>query len=126
MYFPRMLDKIRLFAAGKLREDFHANMGVGLDGFCCRFLQVDYSALREYVLTGASDEETLAWCQENGRHLTDTDAYVWSCFARKRGWRDPDLAPIFDKYKAEAGLADRTDIQTSFDFYDVDEGRELR
>ena len=27
MYFPRMLDKMRLYARGELREDCHANLG---------------------------------------------------------------------------------------------------
>jgi len=27
MYFPRMLDKIRLHASGELSEDYHANLG---------------------------------------------------------------------------------------------------
>jgi hypothetical protein len=27
MYFPRMLDKIRLHARGQLAEDYHANLG---------------------------------------------------------------------------------------------------
>ncbi len=42
MYFPRMLDKMRLFARGELREDCHANLGVvnRADGLCCRFLRV--------------------------------------------------------------------------------------
>jgi hypothetical protein len=31
-YFPRMLGKIRLHAAGKLWEDLHANLGKGSDG----------------------------------------------------------------------------------------------
>jgi gluconokinase len=42
VYFARMLDKIRLYAAGNLRADFHANLGTGSDGLCCRFLEVGY------------------------------------------------------------------------------------
>jgi hypothetical protein len=40
VYFGRMLDKIRLHAADRLREDFHANLGVSFDGRCSRFLGV--------------------------------------------------------------------------------------
>jgi hypothetical protein len=32
VYFARMIDKIRLHAAGKVRPDFHANLGDGFDG----------------------------------------------------------------------------------------------
>ena len=36
MYFPRMLDKIRLHARGELHEDYHANFGGArhMDGTC--------------------------------------------------------------------------------------------
>ena len=40
VFFARMLDKIRLHAQGKLPEDY--NLGWGLDGRCCEFLNVDY------------------------------------------------------------------------------------
>jgi hypothetical protein len=37
MYFPRMLDKIRLHARGELGKDYHANLGhaKAADGACC-------------------------------------------------------------------------------------------
>ena len=42
MYFPRMLDKIRLHARGGLPEDYHKNLGAvkAADGACCNFLRV--------------------------------------------------------------------------------------
>ena len=36
-YFPRMLCKIRLHAAGELHPDFHSNLGKGADGRCLSF-----------------------------------------------------------------------------------------
>ena len=51
-YFPRMLGKIRLFAAGKLWEDLHANLGKGSDGACTAFLHVNYDDLKARVLEG--------------------------------------------------------------------------
>ncbi len=62
LYLPRMLSKIRLFAQGELRPDFHANLGKGADGWCCNFLRVNYAELRDRVLAGGSDEEILEWC----------------------------------------------------------------
>jgi Domain of unknown function (DUF5069) len=43
MYFPRMLDKIRLHAQGELGTDYHQNLGKAhaADGACCAFLGVD-------------------------------------------------------------------------------------
>ena len=52
MYFPRILDKIRLHARGELGEDYHANLGKtrAADGACVNFLRVKYADLRERVL----------------------------------------------------------------------------
>ena len=122
VYFARMLDKIRKHARGELREDFQANLGRGFDLRCCRYLRVDYEALKARVLAGGTDEEILSWCRQHGRDLSPDDIMVWNGFARTRGWRD-DATPAFEKYKAEAGLAGRADILTYFDFYEVDEGR---
>jgi len=45
MYFPRMLDKIRLHARGELSADYHPNLGAtkAADGACCNFLRVNTS-----------------------------------------------------------------------------------
>lgn len=121
-YFPRMLDKIRLHAKGQLRPDFHANLGKGADGWCTGFLRVSYVDLKERVLQGGTDEEILLWCFEKGRELDDTDLMVWNHFATKLGWRDM-ATPRLEKYKAESGLAERGDLVTMVDYFDVDEGR---
>lgn len=125
VYFARMLDKIRLHAAGKLFADYHANLGVGFDGRCCRFLGVKYEVVRERVLAGASDEEVLAWCFANGRRPAEEEIFIWNSFMMKRGWRDADAGGTseLEHDKAASGQAHRADIVTFFDFYEVDEGR---
>ena len=124
VYFPRMLDKLRLHAAGKLSPDYHANLGTGFDGRCCRFLHVEYAALRDRALQGGTDEQILDWCFTNGRRPSDEEVFVWSSFLRKRGWRDEEtVTQELEKYKAGSGLSDRKDIVTFFDYYEVDEGR---
>ena len=124
-FFPRTLDKIRLFASGELLADYHANLGQGADARLCRFLRIDYDKLREHTLAGGSDEEILEWCFQNGRRLSDEDMLIYSKFAAKLGWRDADTGATqrLAQFKEEAGLADRDDIQTIFDFYEVDEKR---
>src|SRR3954471_422609 len=53
VYFGRMLDKIRLHAAGKLPgADYSANLGKGFDARCCSFLRIDYEDLKTRVLAG--------------------------------------------------------------------------
>jgi Domain of unknown function (DUF5069) len=125
VYFARMLDKIRLHAAGKLPPDYHANLSKGFDGRCCRFLKVDYAALRERVLQGGSDPEILEWCLARGRRPDEEQILVWNSFLRKRGWRDEEDGSTaeLEHYKAQSGLSHRTDLQTFFDYYEVDEGR---
>ncbi len=122
VYFARMLDKIRKQSRGELREDFHANLGKGFDGRCCKFLRVGYEALQTRVLQGGTDVEILAWCRQQGHAVSEDDIVLWNGFAQKRGWRDEATA-VFEKYKAESGLAHRTDLLTYFDYYEVDEGR---
>jgi len=125
VYFARMLHKIRLRAAGKLRTDFHANLGSGFDGLCCRFLGVTYSTVRDRVLAGGTDDEILAWCFTNGTRPSEEQILIWNKFMLKRGWRDEDddSTQELERYKASSGLAHRSDILTFFDYYEVDEGR---
>lgn len=121
-YFARMLDKVRLFTSGKLRSDFHANLGSGADGWCTEFLRVEYSKLKERVLAGGTDEELLEWCFANGRRLSKTDIWIWNQCISRIGWRDLATSRL-EKLKAESGLAHRDDIITMSDYFEVDEGR---
>ncbi len=122
MYFARMLDKVRLFASGELRSDFHANLGKGMDGICCNFLRADYAALRGRVFAGGTDEEILEWCQSNGRRLNKEDIWVWNQCVTRVGWRDL-AAPRLQQLKEEGGLSHREDLETMMDYFEVDEGR---
>jgi gluconokinase len=125
VYFARMLQKIRLCGAGALCADYHANLGSGFDGRCCRFLGIQYTALRDRVLEGGTDDEVLAWRFALGTRPNDEQVLVWNKFMLKRGWRDEDDGSTkeLEHYKASSGLAHRTDLVTFFDYYEVDEGR---
>lgn len=122
LYFARMLDKIRLHAAGKLHPDFIDNLGESFDGRCCKFLRIAYPDLVRRVSEGGSNEEILAWCYANGRQLDENDVWIWNEFLRKVGWNDPVSERLAER-KAQSGLADRADIQTMFDYFEFDEGR---
>jgi hypothetical protein len=123
--FARMLDKIRKHARGELHENHVPFLGKGFDERLCRFLRVDYAAVRQRVLEGDSDEAVLSWCQQNGRGLDDNDVLIWNNFVSKRGWRD-ETSEALAADKAKRGLEHRSDIVTFFDFYEVDEGRAPR
>jgi uncharacterized protein DUF5069 len=125
VHFGRMLDKIRLHQAGTLPVDYQPNLGGGFDGRCVRFLRVDYGALVERVKQGGSDEEILEWCFANGRKPGDEEIEIWNMFMRKVGWNDK-ITPTLDRRKKEGGFENRADIQTIFDYIDLDEGRDPR
>ena len=124
MYFPRMLDKIRLHARGELSADYYPNLGAtkAADGACCNFLRVNYADLRERVLQGGTDEEILEWCFERGRRLNNGDLMIWNSFNAKLGWND-FATPRLEREKQKRGIIDRADIVTISDLIDFDEGR---
>ena len=124
VYFPRMLDKIRLHAKGELGEEYHKNMGIprSADGMCLNFLRVNYDELRERVLQGGSDEEVLEWCYEKGRRLNAGDLLVWNEFMTKFGWND-FRTHVLNETKQKLGIADRDDIQTIPELMDFEEKR---
>ncbi|MHA3774535.1 DUF5069 domain-containing protein [Verrucomicrobiota bacterium sgz303538] len=124
-YFGRMLDKIRLHAAGQLPADYQPNLGGGFDGRCVSFLKVEYPALVERVKQGGSDEEILEWVFSQGRIPNAEEIEVWNEFMRKRGWND-EATPTLQRRLREGNFEDRTDIQTFFDYIDLDEGRDPR
>ena len=124
-YFARMIDKIRLQAANLLPADYQQVLGLGFDGRTCRFLRVDYKELTERVLQGGTDEELLHWCFTRGRTPTDEEISMWNDWVRKKGWRD-ETSERLKKRLIESGFQDRTDIETMFDYFDLDEGRDPR
>jgi len=124
IYFARMLDKIRLNAAGRLAPGYF--LGVEdhtcFDARCTRFLRVNYDELVTRTLEGGSDDEILDWCFSRGRRPTEEEIEIWNAFIAKRGWRDAGSAEL-EATKRELGWGDRKDIQTWVDFHDADEGR---
>lgn len=122
VHFGRLLDKIRLHAAGRLPEDYHGNLGIGFDARTCTFLGIDYPALKIRTLAGGCDEDILSWAHSQGGPRTDDQCMAWNRFMMKIGWRD-DRTPVLRTRIATCGLADKP-IETFFDLNDFDEGRD--
>jgi Domain of unknown function (DUF5069) len=122
VYFGRMLDKIRVHEKGELPPDYQPNLGRGFDEFCTKFLHLRYEDVVRRVSDGGTDDEILRWCFDNGRRPSETEIYVWNEFMRKRGWND-DISETLTRRKKEAGMGDRSEIDTMFAFIDADEGR---
>lgn len=128
VYFGRMLDKIRLYAQGLLPDEWAKALGfaypTAFDARCCRFLAIDYDALRGQVLKGGTDDEMLEWAFANGRHPSEEEIEIWNAFMMKRGWRDSGTAKLHERL-AEIGLPPDA-VSTMFDFIDLDEGRPVK
>ena len=123
--FGRILDKIRLNAAGKLPAGYNVGIIAGkrtFDDRVCRLLGVDFDALATRVLHGGTDEEILEWCFQNGRKPDPEQVEIWNGFMSKRGWRDAASGGLVQQ-RREAGLGDREDLVTFFDLMDAEEGR---
>jgi hypothetical protein len=126
VYFGRMLDKIRLHAAGQLPADYVENLGdaklLTLDGRCCRFLGVPYALLRERTLAGGTDEEILAWVHARGIARTDEECHMFNRFLLKLGWRD-ERSAVLPQRILDSGLTGKP-IETILDHIEYDEGRD--
>src|SRR6266513_707704 len=124
IYFARMLDKIRLNAAGRLAPGYF--LGVEdptvFDARCTRFLGVNYDALVARTLEGGSDDEILDWCFSRGRKPGEEEIEIWNAFIAKRGWRDAGSAEL-QEAKERLGWGGRDEIQTWVDLHDAEEGR---
>jgi hypothetical protein len=126
VYFGRMLDKIRLHAAGKLPVEYHKNLGdeqfLVLDGRISRFLGVRYNEIRERTLAGGTDEEVLAWVHARGTVRTDEECHIWNRFLLKLGWRD-ERSSVLPQRILDAGLTGKP-VETIIDVIEFDEGRD--
>ena len=125
VYFPRMVEKISLHAAGELGPDYVPNLGKGFDLRCCSLLGVNYVELAAAVSAGLSDDEAWNWVAQHGKTPTEEQIEVWNGYMTRRGWND-DLVEILTRRKKESGFEGRHEIKTMFDYIDADEGRAVR
>ena len=123
VYFPRMLDKIRLHSAGQLPAAYHENLGQGMDSWICQFLHIEYETVRALVADGASDDSIFKHCCSQGRRPNAFEIQMFNEFLAKRGFRD-GMTERLAMRKQEAGWSARDDIQTFFDYIECDELRQ--
>lgn len=122
VYFARLCSKIRIHQSGKLDPEFYPNMGKGMDLWTCQLLHVDYTELQKIIIAGASDQEALEWCWQNGTQPKEHELEWWNSYMRNRCFRD-DLSELLVNRKKESGWQDRDEIQSMFDYLDADDGR---
>jgi len=78
VYFPRMVQKIRLHQRGELPQDYLENLGKGFDQRCCECLNVSYDDFARRVREGGSDGEILEWCFRRGRRPGESEIFMWN------------------------------------------------
>jgi len=123
VFLPRMFHKIRLHAEGVLPRTYHQNLGREFDGHCLAFLHLGYSAVKDRVLAGGTDEEILEWCFANGRRPHEGEIEIFNGFMQKAGWRDPSSTRLAELLQ-ESNFGDsKPKCLTRFDFIELDEGR---
>jgi len=122
VYLPRFVDKIRLHLAGKLHADYQENLTKGFDGAWLKASGVSPETFIEVVKNSTTDGEVADWVAQNVKK-SETDKTAFRDFIFNRGRDDDDAKARLKMRKAEAGLAQRDDIQTFVDFIDADEKR---
>jgi hypothetical protein len=117
---PRLIDKARAFAGGKLGAYHYA--GKGMDRHFFNFVGLDHEAFAAEAAKGAGDGEILAWVQANARHPREPwEIAAWSNYHLHRTPdSDAETATYFiDEVKKFA--PQREDIRTWFDLMDLDD-----
>ena len=121
MHLPRYIDKIRLHLAGQLYPDYVPNFGKGYDGFWLKVADRTHEEMIKVVENSITDGEVYDWVRVK----------VQKSEAEKQAHREkmlrlptrPDLMELFQRERAELGLAHRDDLRSFIDLIDADEGR---
>lgn len=118
VHLPRLLDKARAHAAGKIGE---YNWNCPLDQRFAAFADVDLAALLDAVKTGKSDCEMLAWLTENSKTpRTPWEIAAWSEWLSTLGPGDVGRHTVFAEMLTKLN-PQRDDIRTFFDRLDFDD-----
>ncbi len=124
-YLPRFIDKIRLHLAGKLATDYQANFAH--KGFDAEWLKAAGLTAENFIAVvkdTLTDGQVFDWVRQHvPKSPAEKATFNQWLLNRGREANDPALRERLQQRKAEAGLADRDDLQTFVDFIDADEKR---
>jgi len=122
-HLPRYIDKIRLFLADGLGEEYLPFLGKNSDAIWLAAAGVTHEQMVEVVRGTITDGEVCDWVRT---HIHKTPAEK----AAHRGSMidfppagDAAAQAFFEQRKAAYGMADRHDIKNRGDLLDMDEGR---
>lgn len=122
---PRLIDKVRLDAQGRLPPDYQAKLlkpGLTLDGRFLTFTGLDAGRLRAAVLAARDDDEVLAWVRAHARAHSEPEKAQWA--QQIEAYR-PDATVAGSRKQTYPHLAAKLDLSqvSVFDLIDLDEGR---
>ena len=118
----RCLDKCRAFLLGMNGEYnyWYCSLCAQLE----EFTGVDHGAMKEFIATGATDEEVGEWFKEQSKIKDPMDVIRWN--NKMRGMRlsemSGDAQEYMEKYIRET-LPLFPPVYVWFDVYDIEEGR---
>lgn len=119
----RTLDKCRAVLLDK-NDEYH--FACPLDNLFFDFTGIGADAFKEYVATGASDEDVAAWIGRTARPRERTDIIVWNNDLRFKRINEmaPELQLFLEDYIPECIPPDKIrKLRYWFDVYDLEEGR---
>jgi hypothetical protein len=115
---PRMLDKGRAAIAGT-NGAYHYDCP--LDGYVKGFLDFDAEGLKQQLANGAGDGEALAWILANCKNKrSPVEIAQWSNYVERTAPGDLRMRGFIHESHQEVA-PERTDINTLFDFLDLDD-----
>ena len=123
MHLPRLIDKIRLHLAGKLHADYEANFCKGFDGLWLETAGVEAKKFIEVVRNSITDGEVCDWVFQNVKKPDSVKAAHRERMLGYPAKDDTEMQARLKMRKENAGMANRTEIQTFVDFIDADEKR---
>ncbi|MGB0579247.1 MAG: DUF5069 domain-containing protein [Limisphaerales bacterium] len=117
----RMLDKCRAVIAGT-NDGYHFDCP--LDNFFLGFAEIKAEDFKNFVATGASDDEVAAWIKDNAKERPQREIIQWNNDMRdKRISTMPiELQEFLEGYIPEFIPTGKI-VRVWFDVYDIEEGR---
>ena len=117
----RTLDKCRAVLAGTEGE-YHFDCP--LDNFFFGFAEIKGDDFKEFVATGATDDEVAGWITKNAKQRESSEVIGWNNDLRyKRISELPTELQVFMEEYIPENLPKHRPVYVLFDVYDIEEGR---
>ena len=125
VFLPRLIDKVRLHAQGKLPPEYIGNLlkaGLTLDGRLLTFTGLDAEELRRAILAAKTDEEVLIWVERHAKPHTEAEKQRWITEIEAYRPNAESARRRREVYKEVASVIDPATLNV-FDLIDMDEDR---